>query len=167
VVGSAYHSLIADSPDGTHQSAYANADMGFDYGFYQVLSAPLAANTTYTLTVDVGKVYGSGYPFGGTIGLGYGITQGLNFLTAATSNTPTPSVGNWATWTETFVTTSSPAGLGQALRIELRATSGSSQTLFDNVRLDAVTAPIPEPSTLVLLGAGLLGLLAYAWRKRK
>ena len=24
----------------------------------------------------------------------------------------------------------------------------------------------PEPSTLVLLGAGLLGLLAYTWRKR-
>jgi hypothetical protein len=26
---------------------------------------------------------------------------------------------------------------------------------------------VPEPSTLTLLGAGLLGLLAYAWRKRK
>ena len=26
---------------------------------------------------------------------------------------------------------------------------------------------IPEPSTLVLLATGLLGLLAYAWRKRK
>jgi hypothetical protein len=27
--------------------------------------------------------------------------------------------------------------------------------------------PAPEPSTLVLLGSGLLGLLAYAWRKRR
>ena len=28
-------------------------------------------------------------------------------------------------------------------------------------------APIPEPGTLVLLATGLIGLLCYAWRKRK
>ena len=27
--------------------------------------------------------------------------------------------------------------------------------------------PVPEPLTLVLLAAGLFGLLAYAWRKRR
>ncbi len=35
---------------------------------------------------------------------------------------------------------------------------------YDNVKLSTV---IPEPSTLALLAAGLVGLLAYAWRKRK
>ena len=28
-------------------------------------------------------------------------------------------------------------------------------------------SPVPEPGTLTLLAAGLIGLLAYAWRKRK
>jgi hypothetical protein len=30
-----------------------------------------------------------------------------------------------------------------------------------------VVSPVPEPGTLALLAGGLIGLLAYAWRKRK
>ncbi|MBU4272136.1 MAG: PEP-CTERM sorting domain-containing protein [Planctomycetes bacterium] len=36
---------------------------------------------------------------------------------------------------------------------------------YDNVAV--YTGVIPEPSTLVLLASGLVGLLCYAWRKRK
>ena len=41
---------------------------------------------------------------------------------------------------------------------------GAHDILLDNVQ---VGAPVPEPATVVLLVTGLLGLLAYAWRKRK
>lgn len=46
-------------------------------------------------------------------------------------------------------------------RVQLiNSTAGSR---IDNL----VCRTIPEPSTLALLGCGLVGLLAYAWRKRK
>jgi hypothetical protein len=37
--------------------------------------------------------------------------------------------------------------------------------LVDNVRV--TSTPVPEPGTIALLATGLLGLLAYAWRKKK
>lgn len=39
-----------------------------------------------------------------------------------------------------------------------------SSAAFDNF---TITGVVPEPGTLVLVATGLLGLLCYAWRKRK
>jgi hypothetical protein len=38
---------------------------------------------------------------------------------------------------------------------------------YGNYMVRAVGEPIPEPSTLALLGVAAITLLAYAWRRRK
>ena len=39
---------------------------------------------------------------------------------------------------------------------------GGSTAFFDNLQLQS----IPEPSSMAILASALIGLLAYAWRKR-
>jgi hypothetical protein len=77
--------------------------------------------------------------------------------THSVSITPT---GTWQQYGVVFTATA--ADVGHSFQPGFLGVGGSVMGV-DSVRLDA----IPEPSTLVLLGAGLAGLLAYAWRKRK
>lgn len=46
--------------------------------------------------------------------------------------------------------------------VDPRTWHGNDATMFT-----ATISQVPEPGTLTVLGAGLLGLLAYAWRKQR
>jgi hypothetical protein len=54
---------------------------------------------------------------------------------------------------------------GQYLGAYIDTNASPSWVGFDSVSLTAT--PAPEPSAIVLLATSLIGLLAYAWRKRK
>ena len=82
------------------------------------------------------------------------------------STTVTPS--STAYYSESFAYTPSSSG-AHTLKFTVLAPGSTgtndSVALIDMVSVAAV--PSPEPSTLVLLGTSLVGLLCYAWRKRR
>jgi len=145
----AYSTAILPTPDNTDGEQLAWSNFG---GFYQVLSDVLEADTTYTLTVDVGDRNNTGFP-GAVLRLGSGVTFASNLLAPTVVSNTTPDA-NWETWQTTFTTGAAPAGLDDPLRVEL-VDLGGVQVLFDNVRLNAV----PEPATLGMLVIGGVGVL--------
>ena len=90
----------------------------------------------------------------------------------------TPTVLNGTTTTGTFQDMNTvfagivPSGwtLSQALGIDNNGDivgymTNNANTAITNGFL--ITASVPEPSSLLLVASGVVGLLAYAWRKRK
>jgi hypothetical protein len=149
---------------------------GGEYGFLQVLSATLQANTSYTLQVLVGNiasgysVNGDQYILEGFPGYRIDLMAGDQIL-ASDTNSLAGSIpeGTFAQSTLTFTTDANPDFLGANLAIRLvnlnvvdpAYPSAHLEVDFDNVRLTAEAVPEPA-STALLLGA----LLLVAARRR-
>jgi hypothetical protein len=150
------------------------ADSGLQYAYTQggafldqVLAATLQANTTYTFEVAVGNrtnPTNTGFCQLCVFDPQMEIIDANTNAILGTASGSTPAVGAWTDWTATFSTGS--VGVGDSLEIVL-FTAGANQGDFDLVEgsSNATVSGVPEPSTFMFAGAGLLGL-GFAARRR-
>ena len=150
-----------DVPDGN--------SIGFlsEGSIWQETNHQIEANTTITLSLDIGNrdLEGYGLPEEYDVSLmAYGGTAGDTVL--ASSGALIPGVGLFETLTLSYNPLLGDVGKNLGIKIF----SGGSQLNFDNVRLsnDAVagTNAVPEPASMLLLGTGLLGLAGYGRKKK-
>lgn len=136
-------------------------------GITTTLGATYLANTKYTLKANIGSNIDTldcnAYAYIKAVD-GSGLTIANTYQEIGTAIT----AHDVMTAMPTFVldTTAHPEYVGQYIQIHFGfgggGYTGGNQFFIDNVRLTAT----PEPSTLVLVATGVMGLLAYAWRKR-
>ena len=112
----------------------------------------IGANTTYTLTVWA-RVNDGGDSTA-TISI-YG-NDGVSYLQQTTTALSGLST-TWQQFTASFTTGASGGAVGTLLQLELDRTGSTNQVWFDNVVVTAEA--VPEPSSAVLGGLGLLALL--------
>ncbi len=149
--GAIFYGYGGVAPEGQNVGFTASGD-GVDGGFAQVLTETLTADTTYTLTVEVG--HNSYYSFGGyKVQLLAGGTPGdegeitVGTLLAEDDNSVTVEIDTFETSTVTFDSTGVDASLlGQPLQIRLLGKPETGEIDFDDVKL---FASLSRAATLV------------------
>jgi MYXO-CTERM domain-containing protein len=143
------------------QYAYTNGGASLE----QVLGTTIQAGVDYDLTIWVGNRTNASSSTGFCKTCVFDPEVELISATTdtvlGTATGTTPGVGSWAEWTLVYDAPSSGAPIGEDLEIVLSA--NANQGDFDNVTL---TSSVPEPSTFLFAGAGLLGLGLAARRRQ-
>lgn len=144
---------------------------GGEYGLQQTLAHTLQANSTYTLSVQVGNIASgrdvgqNDYNLDGFPGYRVDLLAGSTLLTTTQTVDPgTIAEGAFATAEYQYSTGAADPLLGQALTIRLvnlnvvdpSAPSADLEVDFDDIQLDVVAIPEPSAALLAFIGLGTL-----------
>ncbi len=135
--------------------AYTNGTSNYDHAF-------LYSNGKMT---DLGTLGGQNVSVGTGIndsGQVVGYAYASNGLTAFVDSNGTMTDLNSLISPSCGMTLLEATGINDAGQI-----IGWGTTNVNDVTQGFLLTPVPEPSTLVLLGIGAVSLLAYAWRRRR
>jgi hypothetical protein len=138
-------------------------------GVYQILAATLQKNTTYDLGIYAGCRADNSFCTSAAWGTAaLGTDPKVELLVGATLlasfNIADPGAGQWADDTFTYNSGSAlpSADYGTAITLEILYNNGLGTT--NQVNFDDVTLATPEPSSLAIFGAALLG---FGWLRRR
>ena len=161
-VGSANYSnngLTASSPTGGNYIA-SDGDSNFHGAISQMITG-LSVGSTYQLSFDWGATQFYGYS--GNTTDAWQVTLGGDTKTTGTITTASHGFSAWRTATMTFTATGATELLSF---LAIGTPNGEPPTLLlDNVSLVATSTSVPEPASLAVLGAGLLGFAAFRRRR--
>jgi hypothetical protein len=162
--------------------SYGWDGMAAQTGWFSGVGCPVVAKDASSLYVIPGPagtaaVIGWKSPIAGTVNVEYSFSiSALSYgertyaLFMEDASTPLQSAallaGGASSGTITG-TTSIASGKMLYLQVGPYELGGPHDFYFDDSHVSFSVTYVPEPSTLVLLTCGLIGLLAYAWRKPK
>ena len=182
---------LLPSPAAGSQAAFNASSIGGGTGAYDIAvlddyqgrrgpAQPLItlqAGQTYTETIAVGQGLTTPNPLGGGVWANYfdgfsilmaDVTQGGLLVNQEFDKSLNPVPGTFQDFSLTingsdYISADPDNGPQAGDELAIGFIIGA-QTYITNVRLDV--SSVPEPSSLVLVASGLIGLLAYAWRRR-